>query len=503
MIRTKRRASSTPPLGMNIVDGLRDQRLLGGLSCFSDLAPWRAWETFLRAVHGLVMSESDLETFRRYTGREKPNPDGYSEAVAIVGRQSGKSRIAATLAAFEAALAGRERGLYALLVAQDLRGAQRTLFGYATEPFDEVPALAKMVDGRTTEALSLRNGVTLACYPCRPQAVRGLRALVVIVDELAHFVATDGRPTDVEMLRALRPTLATTGGKLIVLSSPYAQTGALWELHRKHYGRDDSPVLVWQASAPEMNPLLPRDYLERMEQDDPEAHWSEVLGLFRTGISTVFEPEALDACVIEGRRELLPVEGVEYAAFGDIASGSGKDATAVAIAHRDGDRIIVDCVRAWQPPFNPSGVIAEAADLAKRYGCNVVCGDRYAPGFVLETFAANGIRYEFSDLDRSALYLELLPIVNSGGIELLDDAKLIRELRGLERRRGTAGRDRVDHRPGSHDDRANALAGVASLLGNVAEIPMPPPVIIGRGDSTPWLGVPLSADDYFPDRWRR
>jgi len=36
---------------------------------------------------------------------------------------------------------------------------------------------------------------------------------------------------------------------------------------------------------------------------------------------------------------------------------------------------------------------------------------------------------------------------------------LLRELRGLERRRSSAGRDRVDHRPGAHDDLANAVAG--------------------------------------------
>src|SRR5262249_4932222 len=184
---------------------------------------------------------------------------------------SGKSQIAGTLAAYEAALAGRERGVYALLVAQDLRASQRTLFGYATEPFREVQVLMRMVDGETADSVVLRNGVTLACYPCRPASVRGLRARVAIVDELAFFTATDGRLLDVEMLRALRPCLATTGGKLIVLSSPYGQTGALWDLHRKHYGRDDSSTLVWQASAPEMNPTLPTDYLERMRDDDPEA----------------------------------------------------------------------------------------------------------------------------------------------------------------------------------------------------------------------------------------
>src|SRR4029077_1518782 len=73
------------------------------------------------------------------------------------------------------------------------------------------PALRRMVDARTSETVALRNGVTLACYPCRPASVRGLRARVAVVDELAFFISTDGRPTDTEMLRALRPTLATTG----------------------------------------------------------------------------------------------------------------------------------------------------------------------------------------------------------------------------------------------------------------------------------------------------
>ena len=40
---------------------------------------------------------------------------------------------------------------------------------------------------------------------------------------------------------------------------------------------------------------------------------------------------------------------------------------------------------------------------------------------------------------------------------------LLRELRGLERRRGATGRDRVDHAPGQHDDRSNAAAGALVL----------------------------------------
>jgi hypothetical protein len=218
-----------------------------------------------------------------------------------------------------------------------------------------------------------------------------------------------------------------------------------------------------------MNPTLPADYLDRMREDDPEAYRSEVLGEFRSGISTFFDPEVLAACVASGRRELAPVAGITYAAFADPSGGS-RDAFTVAIGHRAEDkRTIVDVVRAWPAPFNPSGVVAEAAELLKSYRIFHVIGDRYACEWPREQFRSHGLQYTVADRDCSALYLSLLPAVNSGNVELPDDDKLLRELRGLERRRGTAGRDRVDHRPGSHDDRANAVAGLVALLAHARQ----------------------------------
>jgi hypothetical protein len=446
---------------VNVLDALRDPRLLGGLATFRDLTTWAPWLAFVRAVYGLPMTEADLGLFRQHTGRAAPRDGGYPEAVCVVGVQSGKSRIAAALAD-HAALVG-QAGTYALLLGQDHRGAMRVLLRYAREPFETLDAFRAEVVRSTSDTLELQNGVSLAAYPCRPEAVRGIRACVVVIDELAFFSATDGRPTDTEMLRVARGRLATTGGRLIVLSSPYGQSGALWDLHHRHYGRDESPTLVWQATAPQMNPTLSADYLQRMEADDPEAYRSEVLGEFRAGLSSLLEPEAIDACVPEGVRERLPEGDVSSVSFTDAASGSGKDAFTVAVAHQDGERLVLDVVRAWRPPFNPSGVIAEAADLLKRYGLSDTTGDRYAPGFVSEGFRANGVTYEPSERGRSAIYLELVPLVNAGRAVLLDEPELLRELRGLERRRGTSGRDRVDHRRGAHDDRVNAAAGALVL----------------------------------------
>jgi len=64
------------------------------------------------------MTAAQLATF--HTGRSAPLPGGYRETVAIVGRQSGKTRVAAMVAVFEAITATEEAGaeLSALLVAQ-------------------------------------------------------------------------------------------------------------------------------------------------------------------------------------------------------------------------------------------------------------------------------------------------------------------------------------------------------------------------------------------------
>ena len=450
---------------LTIIDALEDPRLFGGLPAFRDLTTWRPWIAWLRCVYGLPMGAEDLEIFRAHTGRQHPRKGGYPEAVCIVGCQSGKSNIAALVGVFEAARAimAGERGVFVPLIAQGLRGAQRALFQYTREAVEGSELLRREVVRETATTIELTGGVSIVVYPCRPAAVRGIRAACVVVDELAYFVSTDGRPTDIEMLRAARTRVATTGGKVLILSSPYAQSGALWDLHRKHYGQEESPVLVWQASAPEMNSTLPDDYIQRMQVEDPEAYRSEILGEFRTGISTLLDPEALDAVVADGVRERAPEDGARYFGFADPSSGSGGDAFTVGIAHLNDDVAVLDVVRSWKPPFNPSGVIAEVAELLKTYGLHEVTGDRYAAGLIVEHFRDNGIRYENSERNRSELYLELLPAVNAAHVLLLDDAEMLRELRGLERTRGRAGRDRVDHRRGGHDDRANSAAGVLVL----------------------------------------
>lgn len=461
-------ADDRPEITLSIIDALEDPNLLGGLPAFKDLSSWYSWLVFLKAAYGLPLDRKEVDVFKKHTDRSKydPPPGGFAESFCRVGRQAGKSRVAGTIAAYEAIKARPEPDgteLYATLVAQNKAGSIRGLFGYAKAPFETVPLLATSGGTDRADSLQVRPGITLGAYPCKPAAVRGIRSVVGVVDELAFFIATDERPTDKEMLRALRPTMATTGGKLFGISSPYFNVGALAELDEHYYGKDDSTTLMWKATAPEMNPTLTADYIERMKRDDPEAYIAEVLGEFRTGASTLFDPAALAACVMDERRELPPQAGVRYFAFTDPSGGS-KDAFGLAIGHVANGKAIVDYVRRWKAPFNPTDVVADIAKVLRHYRTSTVVGDRYGGEWPPEAFRKKGIRYRHSELDRSQLYLEMLPRVNAEQVLLLDDEVSLKELRGLERRRGTGGRDRVDHRRGEHDDVANCVAGVLSLL---------------------------------------
>jgi hypothetical protein len=232
-------------------------------------------------------------------------------------------------------------------------------------------------------------------------------------------------------------------------------------LHRKHFGVDDSPTLIWQATAPEMNPLLSHDYLSRMEQDDPEAYRSEVLGEFRAGLTTLLDPEMIASCVDTGVRERSPQFRTQGRRKGFFDAGGGRVDSAVAAVAEMGPngRAILCAIRVWKAPFNPSGVIAEASAFYKSWGVYEPFGDQYAAEHTPEQFRRSGLTYRPSPLNRSEIYLELVPLINSQSVVLLDHPDLLRELRGLERRRGSSGRDKVDHRRGLHDDVANASAG--------------------------------------------
>jgi hypothetical protein len=123
------------------------------------------------------------------------------------------------------------------------------------------------------------------------------------------------------------------------------------------------------------------------------------------------------------------------------------DSFALGIAHHDerNDDVVLDLLFERLAPLNPYETAAEIAALLKVYHCSEVVGDAYAAKWVSGEFARIGISYRKSDADRSAVYLDALPLFTAGRARLIDNPRLISQFAALERRTFATGRDRVDH----------------------------------------------------------
>jgi hypothetical protein len=443
---------------MNIIEALADRNLLGQF--IEDPSTWRAWFAFLRAFFAIPPAEGDGETFGRCTGRTEWPQESAREGWVIAGRRSGKSFTVALLAAFlavfrEYRLSAGETGY--VIIVSPTRQQSAIVKGYLSGFFRENAFLQALLARETREEIELNNRVTILVLPADFRTVRGHTAVACIVDEVAFLMDEGARP-DHEALRALRPTLASTGGPLVCISSPYAKRGALFAAWQAHYGKDGDPVLVWQAPSLLMNPTLAAEAVERAREQDPEGAVAEWDALFRSDVESFVSRDVVESSIVAGRFELPPLPNIRYFAFVD-PSGGVQDSYTLGIAFRDGEKAVLALLRERRPPFSPAEVTREYCDALKQYRCSSVIGDRYSAGWVAEEFRKNGIRYEPSSRSKSDIYAAFLGPLNSGRIELLDNPRLLQQLVGLERRTSRGGKDSIDHGPGGRDDLANSCTG--------------------------------------------
>jgi len=130
------------------------------------------------------------------------------------------------------------------------------------------------------DTLSLKCHVDIVVRPASFRSTRGATAIAILCDETSFWRSDQSANPDTEVMRALRPSLLTTKGPLIAISSPYARRGELWKAYQRWYGKD-SRSLVVQAATEIMNPSVDRDYIQSQFDEDAIAAAREYGALFR------------------------------------------------------------------------------------------------------------------------------------------------------------------------------------------------------------------------------
>jgi hypothetical protein len=458
---------------LSVRDALRDPEVFGEVLSGSS---WDGWRTLLIALCGEALTDSERVTFQALTGREREPGQRIEEAFLVIGRRSGKTRAAAVLASYLAGLVDYDLSLgeraVVLVLSASIAQASRA-FDYIRAIFSAVPVLRELVTNETADSISLSTGTDIEVCPANFRTLRGRTAVAVIADEIAFWrnESNYSANPDKEILDAARPALATTGGPLVCISSPYAKRGEMWLAYKRDYGAKGDPlILIAKAESRALNPTLPQRVVDRAYERDPLAAAAEYGAEFRSDIEAFVSLEAVEACVSPGVYERAPLSSVRYTAFTDPSGGSA-DSFTLAICHRERDgRVTLDCVRERQPPFSPETVVADFAATLKAYRCPSVSGDKYAGEFPRELFRKCGVTYTPAERSKSEIYVECLPLINSRRVDLLDDRRAISQLCALERRTSRVGKDSIDHAPGAHDDRINSIAG--AVVTAAAYLPM-------------------------------
>lgn len=429
-------------------------------------------KTCLKSVYGLPMDPPELEIYKRASGRQTYQPTEHREATVIAGRRGGKtSKIAAPVACYEAF---RDHGLppgeegFVMLLAPTIKQA-RIAFRYIRAYLRRSRLLSQHIASTTKDEIKLDNGITIGCYACTYDGVRGRTIIAGICDEVGFWShdETAANP-DQEVLAALRPGMATVrNAKLLKISTPYSKEGVLWTEFQQR-SELDFPVL--QLSSEELNPTFTSSILETERRRSEETFRREFLAEFTDSITGWIVPELLDPCIVRGRTEVPYTTDAIFIAVADPAFVRDDFALAI-LSRRDDGRIIVNRVVRWSgtkaAPLGHEDVLAQVKSILDEYQINSLTGDQHCFELIQQILERLGIyyqKYNFDARTRPEIFANLRQLLLQGKIELLDNPELLHQLRSLQEHRTDRGQ--VDIRPagGSKDDLAVAVALAASEL---------------------------------------
>lgn len=444
-------------------------------------ADWTAWRAFLAAAFGLQMTPRELGLFQKYTGRQRPPKKQVNELWSICGRRSRKSAIAAVIGVYLSSyrdyrkhLAPGERAR-ALILSKDKDDAGQ-IHNFASAILHQnLPHLLE--DEPTQEDILLKNQTEMKIRAFSLTAGRTRAIIVGLLDEVAFFPTEDSATPDIDVIRGIRPALANIPGSMLCgFSSPFGKQGILFDRYEQYYGVDSDDVLVWKAPTLAMHdtPAI-RLFVAKEYETDATSAEAEVGAEFRAVSKDFVSLEVIRECTDKGVLERKPDVVLAnrachtYHGFVDVSGGS-SDSFAVAVAHWDfeSDAAVLDALREWKPDakvgrFSPKAAVKDVCDQLKRYRIGFVVGDHYAGEWPRERFRENDIGYHVSERDKSQIYRDSLPLLNTPQCRLLDNAELAAQLKSLVRKITPRGQEVITHRKGAHDDVANAACGALVL----------------------------------------
>lgn len=433
--------------------------------------------TLLRVLYGMPLTRSQKAMWRTFTEQgmfSRYNPREYSQALALLGRQSGKSsRIGVTCALWESLCVPREISAGSRVAVQFFAPTLRqSTFDQVVEKLRATPELAEMIenDAAASGEVRLTNGVDLISITANPRTARGRASILAVIDEAAYIRTDTAFEMNLpELLESISPSLIVWRGKLLLLSSPSAAEGPLWEAYENRKQNPD--VLVWRAPSRAMNPAIDPALLAKERKRGDAYYRREYLAEFVESANPFLPEAAITNAIQRGVAEFPP--DANDVCYGAVDTADKRDSNAMAIAtvrEIDGvKKVVLMKTQEWKPVnggHNVLKILEEMGAIFQTYRARKVRGDQKNMSVCDSLFSSRGINFErviTEGQGSEQAYRTFLALLNSGQLVLPDESVVIGQMRKLEEKTGDGNRFLVRGRRGARDDVAVAAVTAVAL----------------------------------------
>jgi len=204
-----------------------------------------------------------------------------------ITRQGGKSTMSGVLAVHRAL---STPGSLVLILAPSERQAKETFTRAAALYRHDIPA-----DSYRKLGMELSNGSRIEALPGTEKTVRGYSGVDLLILDEASRVAD-------ELYYATRPMLAVSGGRLLMMSTPYGKRGVFYEEWTEGIGWERYEVPASEC------PRIPASFLEEERKALPaRVYRQEYFNSFEETDDQVFGHADVEAAISE---EVTPLFGV-------------------------------------------------------------------------------------------------------------------------------------------------------------------------------------------------
>lgn len=286
------------------------------------------------------------------------NP-GVSHAVMCLGRRSGKTLIAVVSALYAGFILHRHyktllgaRKYYVIYLVSNSLSQSRMILkimrdvlmsDHAKKPQAILKGrcLLDLVASIQSDRITLKNGCTYVATPASSRGVRGEASPVILFDEIAFTLDTEGNSAGDSLYAALAPSTAQFGeySRIIMLSSPWIDSGIFYEFYQKGLNPKFNDVLSFQHPTWEVNPSISPRFLALEKERNPDIFDVEYGAQFAIGSTRFIHPDLIDAAIDTTRpytHYAKPDERYKYAyslALDPAKGGTGRDSYVACLCH--------------------------------------------------------------------------------------------------------------------------------------------------------------------------